>query len=114
MTEDVAELREQLIAALEADEAVGDVEPEQRQGTSFVTGLRETGTDTWGTMAFVIALEIPQGSMSDSGHRALEELKEELSAHSSTKGAAWYGIASTVETALRISKGEIQLEPPRR
>lgn len=78
---------------------------------TFVIGSRET--NEWGTMIFVAALEVPQGSMGSLGHGSLREIKEGWSAHSSTEGTAWFGIASTVETAVRISKGEIQTEPPR-
>ena len=113
MTEETAKLRDQVLDALAVDKGVGASLALQWKGDTFVIGYRETATDTWGTMIFIIALEILQGSMGGSGHGSLQELKEGWSAHSSTKGTAWFGIASTVETALRISKGEVQLEPPR-
>lgn len=106
-------MRDQVLDALEADPEVGNAFALRWKSDTFVIGLRDTGTDTWGMMIFVIALEVPQGSMGSSGHGSLQELKEGWSTHSSTEGTAWFGIASTVETAIRISKGETQLEPPR-
>jgi hypothetical protein len=62
-------------------------------------------------LMFVIALERRTGEMVAAGYDRLEELKKGLSAHSSIEGTAWFGIASILGTALRISRGEAQLEP---
>ena len=106
------ELTDEVLKALEVDPDVPVVGALRGEQETFVIGARDTHGEPWGTMMFVIALEDQRGSMGQRGHETLNRLKERLSIRSSTRGTAWYGVASTVETAVRISKGEVQIEPP--
>lgn len=110
---DKPELRDRVLEALKSDESVLGVFAFQHESETFILGCRDTYGEPWGALMFVIVLEEQQGKMSKSGHELLQEMKQGLSAHSSIKGTAWYGTASTVETAMIISKGEGQREPPR-
>ena len=103
-----AVLKDRVLEALAEDEGVIAALALDEGGRTFVVGCRDTGDDVWGRMMFVIALKDRMGS---ADHGRLQELKEGISAHSSIEGTAWFGIARTLRTAMRISRGEAQLEP---
>jgi hypothetical protein len=111
MTDGIS-LVDRVLDALEADPDVAVVAALPIGAYTFVFGSRDTRGQTWGTMMFVIALEDERQPMDQRDHERLRKLKEKMSVRSTNQGTAWYGVASTVETAVRISKGEAQREPP--
>jgi hypothetical protein len=106
------DLEHAVLDALRSDADVLGVVLLRSKTETFVVGCRDTRDQTWGRMMFVVALEEPRGSLGTLGHQRLQRLKGQVSAGSDTAGAAWYGVASTVRTSLRISRGEAQIEPP--
>ena len=107
-----AVLKDRVLEALAEDEGVIAALALDEGGRTFVVGCRDTGDSVWGRMMFVIALEArTEDRMGSADHGRLQELKEGISAHSSIEGTAWFGMARTLRTAMRISRGEAQLEP---
>lgn len=104
-------LKEQVLAALADDGGVIAALALDEGQRTFVVGCRDTDGEVWGRMMFVVALEEQAGDMGAADHARLEELKKGISTHSTIGGTAWFGVARTVATALRVSKGETQLEP---
>ncbi len=111
MTDD-NKMVDEVLDALGADPDVAVVAALPIGAHTFVFGSRDTRGETWGTMMFVIALEDERRPLNQQDYLKLYRLKEGMSVRSTNRGTAWYEVARTVETAVRISKGEAQREPP--
>lgn len=78
---------------------------------TYVIGCRDSNNSAFGKMLFVIALGDPTQQLNEESLRRLKDWKDILTGlDCSSASGLWWGMASSVRTALRVSKGQVQFE----
>lgn len=112
-------LTQEVLAALNKDPEVlwvKDLHPSggkliQTGTETYVIGCRDHGDPGRNKTLFVIALGDPEQQLNPESFRRLKDWKDTLtSTNRSATSGPWWGMASSVHTALRVSKGEVQFE----
>ena len=78
---------------------------------SYVIGCRDSEDSSFGKMLFIIALGDPTQQLNEWSLRRRQDRRDVLTGlnHSSASGL-WWGMASSVHTAMRVSRGQVQFE----